>query len=60
MGIVTKELHKINIIFSNMVKLCSEKDGLTKESFLKITNFDLNLKKVSGHRFLENNESKII
>lgn len=43
MGITTKELYKIKIIFSNMLKLCSERDGLTKETFLKITNFDPNL-----------------
>jgi len=36
MGIITKELYKIKFIFSNMVKLCSERDGLTKESILKI------------------------
>lgn len=44
MGIITKELYKINIVFSDVVKLGLERHGLIKESFLKITDFDSNLK----------------
>lgn len=47
MGIITKELYQIKIIFSNIVKLCSERVGLTKERFLKITDFDPNPRMVT-------------
>lgn len=48
-----KELCKIKIVFSYVVKLCSEKCGLTKESFLKIIDFDPDLEESNGHRCLE-------
>lgn len=43
MGIITKELYKIKTVILNVAKLCSERGGLTKESFLKIIAFDPNL-----------------
>lgn len=53
MGIITKELYKINIVFSDMVNLGLERRGFTKENFLKITDFDQIWKKVNGYRCLE-------
>ena len=42
MGIIMKELYKIKIVFWN-VKFCWDRYELTKESFMKITEFDPNL-----------------
>lgn len=52
MGIVTKEYHKIKVVFSNVVKLCLERDVLVKESFLKIIDFDSNLEATEWSQML--------